>query len=94
MTMLHERITVAVIYVYVRIQADLYIKLCHAAMQDLVMRLIHNITFQVSAEYTCQMSNGDNDHFEFISNLYHRIKKVSHLTIFKCYISLSSLKPP
>lgn len=40
-----ERFTIAVIYVHVQIQTDLYIKVCHAVMQDLVMRQADNITF-------------------------------------------------
>lgn len=40
-----ERFTIAVIYVRVQIQTDLYIKVRHAVMQDLVMRRADNITF-------------------------------------------------
>lgn len=39
------RITIAVIYVCVQIRTDLYIKVCHTVMQDLVMRRADNITF-------------------------------------------------
>lgn len=81
MTMLYERITITVIYVYIQIQTDLYIKLCHAGMQDLAKRLTDNIRFQVSAEYAGQIHNGKNYQSEFVSNLYHRIKKVVGLTI-------------
>lgn len=50
-------------------------------MQDLVMRLAGNIPFWLSAEYAGQICNGKNDQFEFVSNLYHGIKKVIGLTI-------------
>lgn len=40
-----EKITIAVIYVHVQIQTDLYIKVGHAVMQDLVMRWAEGITF-------------------------------------------------
>lgn len=81
MTLLYERIAIAVIYMHVQIQTDLYIKLCHAVMQDLVMRLTDNITFYVSAKNAGQISNGKNDQFEFVSILYHRTKKIIGLTI-------------
>lgn len=45
MTMLYERITITVICVYIQKQTDLYIKLCHAGMQDLAKRLTDNISF-------------------------------------------------
>lgn len=83
MTVFYERITIAVIYMHVQIQRDLYIKLCHAVMQDMVMRLTDNITFYVSAEYAGQISNEKNDPFEFVSNLYHRIKKCHWFNNFK-----------